>query len=137
VQFYRSRPIPQIFDGEAGLYAWRQWRQHIIEAILLQDPDRARFEAQRHRRKLLEQLESRAIVIRRATHAHISSLPVSNRSLFTPLGSSGTDRSPVTMARSIATVAEVSQVAPGRRCGSARRARPEPDRRAPGTGQTV
>ena len=57
VRFYRSRPIPQIFDGEEGGRAWRQWRHHIIDAILSQDPERARFEAERHRRKLLERLE--------------------------------------------------------------------------------
>jgi GntR family transcriptional repressor for pyruvate dehydrogenase complex len=57
IRFYRSRPIPQIFEGEAGLRAWRQWRHQIIDAILSQDPERARFEAERHRRKLLQRLE--------------------------------------------------------------------------------
>lgn len=57
IRFYRSRPIPAIFDGEAGLRAWRQWRNQIIDAILSQDPERARFEAERHRRKLLQRLE--------------------------------------------------------------------------------
>jgi GntR family transcriptional repressor for pyruvate dehydrogenase complex len=57
IRFYRSRPIPQIFEGEEGLRAWRQWRHHIIDAILSQDPERARFEAERHRRKLLQRLE--------------------------------------------------------------------------------
>jgi DNA-binding FadR family transcriptional regulator len=57
IRFYRSRPIPQIFEGEAGLSAWRQWRHQIIDAILAQDAERARFEAERHRRKLLQRLE--------------------------------------------------------------------------------
>jgi GntR family transcriptional regulator, transcriptional repressor for pyruvate dehydrogenase complex len=57
IRFYRSRPIPQIFEGEEGLRAWRQWRHQIIDAILSQDPERARFEAERHRRKLLQRLE--------------------------------------------------------------------------------
>ncbi len=56
MRFYRSRPIPQIFDGEEGIRAWRQWRQQIIGAILARDPQRARFEAQRHRAHLLRRL---------------------------------------------------------------------------------
>ena len=57
MRFYRSRPIPQIFEGEQGARAWMQWRHQIIEAILAQDPERARFEAERHRRRLLQRLE--------------------------------------------------------------------------------
>ena len=57
IRFYRSRPIPPIFEGEGGLRAWRQWRHQIIDAILSQDSERARFEAERHRRKLLQRLE--------------------------------------------------------------------------------
>jgi GntR family transcriptional regulator, transcriptional repressor for pyruvate dehydrogenase complex len=56
MKFYRSRPIPQIFDGEDGIRAWRQWRHQIIDAILAHDPQRARFEAQRHRGYLLRRL---------------------------------------------------------------------------------
>lgn len=56
IRFYRSHPIPQIFEKEEGRRAWRQWRHQIIEAILSQDPERARFEAERHRRRLLERL---------------------------------------------------------------------------------
>jgi DNA-binding FadR family transcriptional regulator len=57
MQFYRSRPIPLIFEGEEGLNAWRRWRHHVIGAIVEQDPDRARFEAERHRRDLLRRLK--------------------------------------------------------------------------------
>jgi GntR family transcriptional repressor for pyruvate dehydrogenase complex len=57
IRFYRSRPIPPIFEGEEGRRAWGQWRHQIIDAILAQDPERARFEAERHRRKLLQKLE--------------------------------------------------------------------------------
>jgi DNA-binding FadR family transcriptional regulator len=53
MRFYRSGPIPLIFDGQPGADAWKQWRHHIIDAILAQDPERARFEAERHRRHLL------------------------------------------------------------------------------------
>jgi GntR family transcriptional regulator, transcriptional repressor for pyruvate dehydrogenase complex len=56
MQFYRSRPIPQIFEGESGIRAWRQWRHLVIDAILAHDPPRARFEAQRHRERLLRKL---------------------------------------------------------------------------------
>jgi GntR family transcriptional regulator, transcriptional repressor for pyruvate dehydrogenase complex len=56
MRFYRSQPIPKIFEGEAGLRAWRLWRHQIIDAILAQDPERARFEAERHRRSLLARL---------------------------------------------------------------------------------
>jgi GntR family transcriptional regulator, transcriptional repressor for pyruvate dehydrogenase complex len=56
MRFYRSRPIPQIFEGEDGIRAWRQWRHQIIDAILAQDPQRARFEAERHRDLLLRRL---------------------------------------------------------------------------------
>jgi DNA-binding FadR family transcriptional regulator len=57
MRFYRSQPIPMIFDGEEGLAAWRAWRHQIIDAIIAQDPERARFEAERHRRLLLEKVE--------------------------------------------------------------------------------
>jgi GntR family transcriptional repressor for pyruvate dehydrogenase complex len=57
IRFYRSRQMPQIFEGEEGRQAWRQWRHQIIDAILARDPERARFEAWRHRRKLLQRLE--------------------------------------------------------------------------------
>ncbi|MBB5685942.1 FadR/GntR family transcriptional regulator [Sphingobium boeckii] len=56
MRFYRSAPIPRIFEGEEGLHAWRRWRHHIIGAIIDKDPDRARFEAERHRRELLRRV---------------------------------------------------------------------------------
>jgi GntR family transcriptional repressor for pyruvate dehydrogenase complex len=56
MRFYRSQPIPKIFEGDEGVRAWHQWRHQIIEAILARDPERARFEAQRHRRGLLRRL---------------------------------------------------------------------------------
>lgn len=56
MRFYRSVTIPHIFDGAAGIEAWRLWRHHVIDAILARDPERARFEAQRHRKYLLGHL---------------------------------------------------------------------------------
>jgi DNA-binding FadR family transcriptional regulator len=62
MRFYRSCPIPPIFDGEDGIRAWRRWRHQIIDAILARDSQRARFEAQRHRAYLLRRLaQSRAL----------------------------------------------------------------------------
>ena len=54
--YYVSCPIPLIFDGEDGRRAWRKWRHDIIGAILKNDPDLARFEAERNRRELLRRL---------------------------------------------------------------------------------
>lgn len=56
MQYYRGAPLPQIFEGEDGVRAWAQWRHHIIGAILANDPDLARFEAERHRRDLLRRI---------------------------------------------------------------------------------
>jgi GntR family transcriptional repressor for pyruvate dehydrogenase complex len=57
MRFYRSEPIPPIFEGQDGFHAWSGWRHQIIDAIVAQDPARARFEAERHRRNLLQRLE--------------------------------------------------------------------------------
>lgn len=57
MRYYRSQPVAPIFEGEDGLHAWRKWRHQIIDAILDQDPDRARFETERHRRELLLRLK--------------------------------------------------------------------------------
>jgi DNA-binding FadR family transcriptional regulator len=58
MRYYRSGPIPAIFEGEEGLLAWQTWRHQIIAAILAGDPERAHFEAKRHRRILLRRLET-------------------------------------------------------------------------------
>ena len=60
MRFYRSGPIPRIFDGVDGLHAWRLWRHQIIDAILANDPARARFEAERHRRLLMQRVAAKA-----------------------------------------------------------------------------
>lgn len=56
MRYYRSAPIAPIFDGAEGFAAWRQWRSGIIDAIVRRDPQLARFEAERHRRSLLQRL---------------------------------------------------------------------------------
>ena len=60
MRFYRSGPIPRIFDGVDGLHAWRLWRHQILDAILANDPARARFEAERHRRLLMQRVAAKA-----------------------------------------------------------------------------
>jgi DNA-binding FadR family transcriptional regulator len=57
MRFYRSMPIPSIFEGTDGIRAWQSWRHQIVDAILARDPERAAFEAQRHRRRLLHRIE--------------------------------------------------------------------------------
>jgi len=57
MRFYRSMPIPRIFEGADGVAAWQEWRHQIIDAILARDPERAAFEAQRHRRRLLHRID--------------------------------------------------------------------------------
>ena len=70
MRFYRSRPIPPVFEGEDGIRAWRQWRHHIIDAVLARDPQRARFEAQRHRGNLLRRLaQSQGVIDRQINEA--------------------------------------------------------------------
>lgn len=57
MSYYRIAPIEPIFEGREGLPAWRAWRHQIIEAILKCDPELARFEAERHRHRLLVRLD--------------------------------------------------------------------------------
>jgi GntR family transcriptional repressor for pyruvate dehydrogenase complex len=45
-----------IYEGEAGVAAWRLERARVVEAILKQDHDLARFEAERHRRCFLARI---------------------------------------------------------------------------------
>lgn len=59
MRYYRNAPIPRIFDGEEGFAAWMRWRRQITSAILAQDPELARFEAERHRRDLLTRVGKR------------------------------------------------------------------------------
>jgi GntR family transcriptional regulator, transcriptional repressor for pyruvate dehydrogenase complex len=49
IQVYDSSASP-IYAGEAGVAAWRREQGRIIAAILKQDSELARFEAERHRR---------------------------------------------------------------------------------------
>ncbi len=42
-----------VYEGESAVAAWRLERARVVEAILKQDPELARFEAERHRRSFL------------------------------------------------------------------------------------
>lgn len=78
MRFYRSHPIPPVFDGEDGIRAWRQWRHQIIDAVLARDPQRARFEARRHRANLLRRLaQSQGVVGRQIDEADDFADPLS------------------------------------------------------------
>lgn len=56
IQVYDSSPSP-IYAGEAGVAAWRLEQGRIIAAILKQDQELARFEAERHRRSFQARLK--------------------------------------------------------------------------------
>jgi GntR family transcriptional repressor for pyruvate dehydrogenase complex len=45
-----------VYEGEAGVAAWRLEQQRVVAAILKQDDELARFEAERHRRCFLARI---------------------------------------------------------------------------------
>lgn len=49
-QLYRAHPRPPMFVGEEGIKAWENGRRRILQAILAQDEELARFEAERYRK---------------------------------------------------------------------------------------
>lgn len=51
-QFYKGEINPPVFVGEAGVLAWKEGRRRILEAILKQDEELARFEAERYRQQV-------------------------------------------------------------------------------------
>jgi len=56
IQVYDSAASTLIYAGEAGVAAWRLEHERVIAAILGQDRELARFEAERHRRDFLRRL---------------------------------------------------------------------------------
>jgi len=56
IQVYDSAASTLIYEGETGVAAWRREHERVIAAILAQDQDLARFEAERHRREFLRRL---------------------------------------------------------------------------------
>jgi GntR family transcriptional repressor for pyruvate dehydrogenase complex len=55
IQVYDRAAMP-VYEGEAGVAAWRHEQGRVVAAILAQDQDLARFEAQRHRREFSNRL---------------------------------------------------------------------------------
>lgn len=55
-QFYKADSQPPLFFGEDGVLAWRIGRRRILEAILKQDEELARFEAERYRQEVMLRL---------------------------------------------------------------------------------
>ncbi len=55
-QFYKSKSYPPVFSKEEDITAWRGARRRIFEAILAQDEELARFEAERYRKMVLARL---------------------------------------------------------------------------------
>lgn len=53
MQVYETAPLTPVYEGEAGIAAWRLEHERIIAAILTQDQDLARFEMARHRQEFL------------------------------------------------------------------------------------
>jgi GntR family transcriptional repressor for pyruvate dehydrogenase complex len=45
-----------VYEGEAAVAAWRLERSRVVSAILKQDPELARFEAERHRQSFLTRM---------------------------------------------------------------------------------
>jgi DNA-binding FadR family transcriptional regulator len=58
MRLHKNTPIPTVFPGEAGVMAWKQNRCRLIQAILQQDEELARFEAMRNRAHLLRSLRT-------------------------------------------------------------------------------
>ena len=54
LHLYGDESTFPFYEGEAGLRTWQAGRQRLITAILSHDAELARFEAQRHRKLLLE-----------------------------------------------------------------------------------
>ena len=52
-QLYKMQPRPAIFSGDEGVQAWKTGRHRIIQAMLQQDEELTRFEAERYRKDFL------------------------------------------------------------------------------------
>lgn len=55
-QFYKAQSHPPIFSGDEAIALWRSGRRRVLEAILAQDEELARFETERYRRIVISQL---------------------------------------------------------------------------------
>ncbi|KQM13362.1 FadR/GntR family transcriptional regulator [Novosphingobium sp. Leaf2] len=58
VHHYAEYPRGPVYGGKEGTLRWQRERRAIIAAILDGDPERARFEAQRRRREIMQRLDA-------------------------------------------------------------------------------
>lgn len=56
-QLQLSQPLPMLFRGEEGIAAWKAGRRRVLQAVLDQDEDLARFEAVRYRTGMMARLK--------------------------------------------------------------------------------
>jgi hypothetical protein len=56
VQAYRAKPHASMLLDPDGVAAWRHGRRRVLEAILMRDEERARFEAGRYRQDMMARL---------------------------------------------------------------------------------
>lgn len=54
-----QRPLPMLFHGDDGVAIWKTGRARILRAILQQDEELARFEAERYRGQIRHRLRQR------------------------------------------------------------------------------
>jgi GntR family transcriptional repressor for pyruvate dehydrogenase complex len=56
MQVYETSPLTPVYEGAAGIAAWRLQHRRIIAAILAHDHELARFETVRHRQEFLRRI---------------------------------------------------------------------------------
>ena len=56
-QLQRNQPLPMLFRGEEGVAAWKAGRRRVLQAVLDQDEELARFEAVRYRQGMMARLK--------------------------------------------------------------------------------
>jgi DNA-binding FadR family transcriptional regulator len=59
--FYEVKSHPPLFSGEAGVLAWMTGRRRILQAILSEDEELARFEAERFRQLVASSLRQQEL----------------------------------------------------------------------------
>jgi len=55
-ELYGSHSRPPLFVGASGVKVWMEQRKRVVRAICERDVEAARFEAERHRRAMLDRL---------------------------------------------------------------------------------
>lgn len=58
MQLYGAKGDPEVFTQYFGIKAWKQGRERIVQAILIQDPELAFFEAQRFQTLTIQWMNS-------------------------------------------------------------------------------